>query len=128
MAATKSCPMCATDAESDAKTCLCGYRFASREDLTADGAAIAASAAGDGWSIAGWLFAACGGVALFFAIQMKTSVSTYSSSAYGPSEVVNLDLQFTKGLAIDGALFAIGLGVFCLGVGAIVKVIGRNAV
>lgn len=80
----------------------------------------------DSWRSAGWTFAALGAIGLALSLFMKTSVET--SGLYGAtSEVVNLDLQFHKGLAIAGSLFGIGLGVFCLGIGAIVTAIGHKA-
>lgn len=85
------------------------------------------AAPGDGWTTAGWALLVCGGAALIFAVMMNTSVETFTPGPYGGrSDVVNLDLQFTKGLAIAGCLFSMGAGIFSLGVGAIVKAIDRN--
>lgn len=66
-----------------------------------------------------------GGVAGFgIALMMSTTVDAFGSAgvlAGGPAEIVNLGLLFNKGVAIAASLSAIGLGVFCLGVGAIVS-------
>lgn len=87
---------------------------------------IAETDPADGWRGAGWTFTALGVLALAFSLFMKTSVET--SGLYGAtSEVVNLDLQFQKGLAVGGSLFSIGAGIFCLGVAAVVKAIGAKA-
>ena len=128
-AETKSCPMCGTDAPIDTERCQCGYTFASRagssETVDWTPANASATVPGDGWQMTGWAFAVIGAIALVAAFFMGTTVET--GGPYGGGSVVNLDLQFTKGLAIGGSLFAIGLGAFCLGVGAIVKAIGRQA-
>ena len=66
-----------------------------------------------------------GGVAGFgIALMMSTTIDAFGSAgvlAGGPAEIVNLGLLFNKGVAIAASLSAIGLGVFCLGVGAIVS-------
>lgn len=126
-ATTLSCPMCGTDAPSGAAQCQCGYTFVrARGSSAADTTPADASATvhGDGWQMTGWAFAVIGAIALIAAFFMGTTVET--GGPYGGGAVVNLDLQFKKGLAIGGSLFSIGLGVFCLGVGAIVKAIGRK--
>jgi hypothetical protein len=123
--------MCGTDAPAGAVQCQCGYTFVVAKGAAAPQGATPADATptvhGDGWQMAGWAFVVAGATALVVAVMMGTSVETYASAAYGgPSEVVNLDLQFKKGLAIAGSLFVIGAGIFCLGVGAIVKALGRK--
>lgn len=127
-AATKSCPMCGEGAPVDMARCQCGYIFASgKASGEAAGPVLPAvneTATGGGWQVTGWAFALIGTFALVYSTLMKTSVAT--SSLYGAaSEVVNLDLQFHKGLAVAGSLFAIGLGVFCLGISAVVKAISQ---
>lgn len=128
-AATKSCPLCGTDAALDADKCLCGYAFASAKggsdpvDWSPEMSAATSSPA-DSWRMSGWTFALVGVVALVLSLFMGTTVNT--GGPYGGGEVVNLDLQFHKGLAIGGSLFAIGLGVFCLGVGAVLTAIERK--
>lgn len=127
-AATKSCPMCGADAPVDTERCQCGYTFASGKGSgEAAGAALSAvneTTPGGGWQVTGWAFALSGIFALVYSTLMETSVTT--SGLYGAaSEVVNLDLQFHKGLAVAGSLFAIGLGVFCLGISAVVKAISQ---
>lgn len=84
----------------------------------------AARSPADSWSMAGWAFALVGAIGLTLGLFMGTTVDT--GGPYGGGQVVNLDLQFHKGLAIGGSLFAIGLGAFCLGVGSILEAIGRK--
>ncbi|MBL9067813.1 MAG: hypothetical protein JNN10_16145 [Sphingopyxis sp.] len=126
---TKSCPLCGTDAPLDADQCHCGYTFASAKggsdpvDWSPEMSA-ATSSLGDSWRMSGWTFALVGVVALVLSLFMGTTVDT--GGPYGGGEVVNLDLQFHKGLAIGGSLFAIGLGVFCLAVGSILDAISRK--
>lgn len=84
----------------------------------------ATSSPADSWRMSGWTFALIGVIALTLSLFMGTTLGT--GGPYGGGEVVNLDLQFHKGLAIGGSLFAIGLGVFCLGVGSILEAIGRS--
>lgn len=84
----------------------------------------ASSSPADSWRMSGWTFALVGAIALTLSLFMGTTVEP--GGPYGGEQVVNLDLQFHKGLAIGGSLFAIGLGVFCLGVAAILEAIGAS--
>lgn len=127
---TKSCPLCGTDAPRDADKCHCGYTFASANGggdpvEWTPGMSAATSSPADSWRMSGCAFALVGILALVLSLFMGTTVE--SGGPYGGGEVVNLDLQFHKGLAIGGSLFAIGLGAFCLGVGSILEAIGRKA-
>lgn len=82
----------------------------------------------EGWRITGWLLLIFGVVGLGIGLYMETSVETYRSAElapYLPSSITNLDMLFKKGLTVAGGLFAIGAGIFCLGVGAIVKALGQ---
>lgn len=132
MAATieiKSCPLCGTDAPLDTERCQCGYMFASANGggdpvEWTPGMSAATSSPTDSWRMSGWAFALVGLIALTLSLFMGTTVE--SGGPFGGGEVVNLDLQFHKGLAIGGSLFAIGLGVFCLGVGSILEAITRK--
>lgn len=65
-----------------------------------------------------------GVVALIFSLMMGTSVET--ASPFGGGEVVNIDLQFQKGLAVGGSLFAIGLGIFCVAIGSVLQAINAS--
>ncbi|SKB26905.1 hypothetical protein [Sphingopyxis flava] len=81
---------------------------------------------GGGWSLAGWMLTICSVAALAVSISMKTTVSTYGAAilgSTGPSEIANLDMMFQKGMAIAGSLAGLGLGVFCIAVGAILRAI-----
>ncbi|MGV1682952.1 hypothetical protein [Sphingopyxis sp. NJF-3] len=87
---------------------------------------------GGGWSMTGWTVAVCGSIGLALALTMKSTVETYMPSTVlgpaGSSEVANLDLMFQKGVAVAGSLSAVGVGVFCIAVSAIIKTIrgGRD--
>ena len=113
-AITKACPMCGADAPADAVQCECGHTFATQDG---DGPA-------ERWDFAGRTFVGIGLLCLCLSLLIGTTVGT--GGPYGGGEVVNLDLQFYKGLAIDGSLFAIGLGVFCLAISSILEAIGRK--
>ena len=80
---------------------------------------------GEGWRNIGSLFIVLGGFGMALSLFMKTSVETLG--VYGASDVVNLGLMFNKGVAIAVSLSAIGLGVFCVAVGAIVRAIASRA-
>lgn len=73
--------------------------------------------AGDNWRGAGMLVILGGAVGLPFSLFLNTTVETYAS------DVVNLDLMFRKGVAVACSLTAIGAGLFCLAVGAIIGAI-----
>lgn len=113
-ATTKTCPICGADAPADAAQCACGHTFATPN--------VAGPA--ERWDFAGRAFVGLGLLCLCLSLLIGTTVET--GGPYGGGQVVNLDLQFYKRLAIDGSLFAIGLGVFCLGVGSILEAIGRK--
>lgn len=83
------------------------------------------SKGGEGWRNIGSLFIVLGGLGMALSLFMKTSVETVG--LYGASDVVNLGLMFNKGVSIAVSLFAIGLGVFCVAVGAIVRAIARQS-
>jgi hypothetical protein len=98
-------------------------------DPTYEAEIAAASAAGGGWRVLGWLLSIAGAVALIISLFLDTSLPTYSSGFLGgPSEVVNLDLLFRKGVAIACSLTAIGVGLLCLAAGAIIRAIHTRAV
>lgn len=84
----------------------------------------------DGWTKIGWLMLIAGILGFLFSLAMKTSVESYTPPSIlgvgGSSSVVNLDLLFHKGVAIAGSLTAIGIGVFCVAVGAILKSIATS--
>jgi len=86
--------------------------------------------AGGAWTATGWTIATCGAVALALAISMKSTVEAYTPSTIlgpgGQSEVANLDLMFQKGVAVAGSLTALGIGVFCIAVGAIINAISSR--
>lgn len=121
----KSCPMCGNDAPASAPRCPCGYVFSSAETAEAVEWEPSASsgAPGDGWGTAGWALSVIGALGLAVGFFMDTSIGGYG---YGDGDIVNLDLMFQKGVVIACGLSAIGLGVFCHGVGAVVKAIGRK--
>lgn len=83
--------------------------------------------ASEPWRMWGWVLTAIGGLGLGFSLFLKTSIETYVPPTLlgsgGTSEVVNLDLLFQKGVAIAGSLTAIGVGIFCIAVSAIVGAI-----
>lgn len=82
--------------------------------------------AGENWRGAGWLILLGGVVGLAVSLFLKTSVETYAPAILGgngTSEVVNLDLLFRKGVAVACSLTAIGAGLLCLAVGAIIGAI-----
>lgn len=81
------------------------------------------SAPGDTWRSSGWILIVLGAIGFIAAFVMDTSVPTDS---YGSDSVVNFGLLSHQGLILDVGLFAIGLGVFCLGVGAILEALGRK--
>lgn len=74
----------------------------------------------------GWIITVCGVIGASLALFMDTSISTsvpadlYSSRT---TEIVNFELLFRKGLAVGISLFAIGAGLFCIAVGAIIAAI-----
>lgn len=81
---------------------------------------------GEQWTLWGWVLAVLGAISLTFALLMNTTVETSLPGVLGDgerSEIVNLDLLFKKGVAVAGSFAAIGFGVFCLGVGAIIGAI-----
>lgn len=124
--ASRSCPQCGADAPDEITTCECGYAFTTSAPAATE--IEAASTRADPVDIAAWrlwgLVLILGGVAGFgVALMMSTTVAAYGAASIlggGSSEVVNLGLLFNKGVAIAASLAAIGLGVFCLGVSAIV--------
>jgi hypothetical protein len=123
--AIKSCPMCGNDAPAHAPRCTCGYVFAAKPVTEAVEwePGTASGEPGDGWRTAGWIFAVVGGLGLAFGLFSGITID----GGYGGDDIVNLDLMFHKGVILACSLSAIGLGVFCLGVGAIVKALGRKS-
>lgn len=85
---------------------------------------------GAGWNAAGLGLSILGGCGLLYSLAMETALETAVSSdlqAYVPSAVVNLDLLSRKEMAFTGSLFTIGIGIFCIAVGAIISAIhSRN--
>lgn len=128
-----ACPMCRTGRPDGAEACECGYVFqteARSDALPVPSTATSKPAAdrGSGWSVWGWIMTLGGLGGLVVGLFMKMSVETYTpSSILGPggsSDVVNLGLMFTKGVVVACSLSAIGLGVFCFAVGAVLRAIG----
>lgn len=76
----------------------------------------------DNWRTSGWILIVLGVIGLVAGFLMETSVST---GDYGADDVINFALQFQQGFILDGGMFAIGLGVFCLGVSAVLTAIER---
>ncbi len=120
----KSCPMCGNDAPAPAPRCTCGYVFSSTQPIEAVEWEPDASSGepGDGWRNAGSILAVIGAIALAYGLFSGISVD----AGYGYDDVVNLGLMFEKGAIIACGLTALTMGTLCLGVGAIVKAIGRN--
>lgn len=83
---------------------------------------------GDNWRGAGWLIMLGGAVGLGVALFMDTSVETYAPAILGGGtrEVINLDLLFSKGVAIACSLTSICTGLFCLAVGSIIGAIAAR--
>lgn len=81
------------------------------------------SAPGDTWRSSGWILVVLGGIGVIATFLMDTTVPTDS---FGDGAVVNFGLLSQQGLILDVSLFAIGLGVFCLGVGSILEAISRK--
>lgn len=124
MAETKSCPMCGTDAAGDAARCQCGYYFAASKPTDAvewTPEMGGTQSAGDNWRTWGMVLTGVGVIGAVLSAFMEISVSSYDS------DVVNLGLMFNKGAALAGSLFVIGLGVLCMGIGAIVAAIAQSA-
>lgn len=63
-----------------------------------------------------------GAIGLAFCLFRGISVD----GGYGNDDIVNMGLMFQKGVVLACGLSALGFGVFCFGVGAIVKAIGRS--
>jgi len=123
MTAAKTCPMCSTDAEADAPTCLCGYRFSSHDAVDWTPADATPTVPGDGWTMAGWALVALGAIGVAMGFFSGISVD----GGYGNDDIVNLGLMFEKGVVLACGLSAVTVGTLCLGIGAIVKAIGRNS-
>lgn len=85
---------------------------------------------GENWRVVGWILSAVGTIGLVVGFSMKTSVETFApSTAYsagGSQDIINLGLLFNKGATMAVSLSAIGIGVFCIGVGAIIANIRRE--
>lgn len=122
------CPLCGNDAPAGREKCDCGYKFAngggSADAVEWSPGMVNTGALGDSWKSFGWLLVAGGAIGLLVSLMLETSVTTYG---YDTGSVVNLDLLFRKWMALTGSLFAIGLGTFCLGVGAIVESLARKS-
>lgn len=121
--------------------------FASRQDasdssFTSEPTSIASDATVDGtkstrvirtpnavtngsWHAFGVVAVFVGAGAFAFSLFMKTSVSAPGMFG-GSDEVVNIGLQHQQGMLFNGGLFAIGLGVFCIAVGAIINAISSR--
>lgn len=128
-----ACPMCGTERPDGAEACECGYVF--QTDAQSEAGSVSSAAVnrpvadpGSGWSVWGWIMTLGGLGGLVVGLFMKMSVETYTpSSILGPggsSDVVNLGLMFNKGVVVACSLSAIGLGVFCFAVGAVLRAIG----
>lgn len=80
----------------------------------------------ENWWVSGLLAILVGFVSLLIGIFSKSTVPVSDYSPYGgglPSEVVNLSLLFEKGLFVGGGIAAIVVGIFCIGVNAILQAI-----
>lgn len=80
---------------------------------------------GGAWSTVGWLLAIFSAVGVAVSLSIKTTVETYVPLE-GSSEVANLDLMFQKSIALAGSLTGLGIGVFCIAVGAIIRAIASR--
>lgn len=126
-----SCPQCHELNDLEAEACGCGSARPGTATPAAPTSSLipttAPGGAGEPWRLWGWVLTLTGGAGLGVSLFLKTSVQTYVPASVlgdgGTSEVVNLDLLFQKGVAIAGSLTAIGLGLFCVGVSAIVVAI-----
>lgn len=96
----------------------------SSTEAEVEGSEPGSASLGASWRSFGVLSVVLGAAAVVFGIFMKTSVS--APSLYGSDEVVNLGLQQTQALVFIGGLFGVGLGVFCLAVGAILNAMSRQ--
>lgn len=85
---------------------------------------VAPATSGSGWSMAGLIFGIAGACGLLFSLSMETSIATDADLL--PSSVVNLDMMHRQSIALALSLFAIGAGLFCAAVGAIIGAIGRE--
>lgn len=77
---------------------------------------------GGTWHLSGLLIGFCGFVGFVLGILMPVTVSANFGSELD-SEVVNLGLLFNKAATLATSLAAIGIGVFCLAVAAILNTI-----
>lgn len=88
--------------------------------------AISANSPYEIWRIWGLLLTIGGGAGFAFSLLMETTVESYASGILGSggsSSIVNIGLLFQKGTALAASLSAIGIGVFCLAVSAILLAI-----
>ncbi|HEV7340842.1 MAG TPA: hypothetical protein VGN68_04350 [Sphingopyxis sp.] len=97
-------------------------------EQTGQAGVTAPGVAGGGWLVAGWVLAAAGVIGLVVGLLLDTSVAAYSPTMFGgPTEVVNLDLLFRKGVVVACGIAAIAAGIFCLAVAAILRAIHSRA-
>lgn len=120
----KSCPMCGNDAPASAPSCTCGYVFSSAQPTEAVEwePSTTSGRTGDGWQTGGAVLSGIG--AIGFAISLLMGITV--DGGYGGDDIVNLGLMFQKGFVAASSLAALSLGIFCLGVGAVLKAIGRK--
>lgn len=88
---------------------------------------------GSTWSLWGWFILAVGLIGIVVSLLLPITVSTFvpSTSPYlpsGSSDIVNLGLLFRKGAALAGSLAAVGAGLFCVGIGSLIRAIHTRAV
>lgn len=89
----------------------------------------AAGPPGGNWRLFGWLVFVAGAIGLAISLNLKTTVDTFAPDALGgavPSEVVNLDLLFRKGVAIGSSLAAMIMGLVAAAAGAIMSIVATS--
>lgn len=97
-------------------------------EQASEGAVAAPGVPGGGWLVAGWILGTAGAIGLVVGLLLDTSVAAYSPTMFGgPTEIVNLDLLFRKGVVVACGLAAIAAGIFCLAVAAILRAIHSRA-
>ena len=77
---------------------------------------------GDGWRITGIFLGIAGIIGLLLSLSMDTTITT-DVADFAPSSVVNLDMMHQQGTVFSLSLFAIGAGIFCFAVAAILRAI-----
>lgn len=84
-----------------------------------------ASLSGSNWQSGGLVTALSGAAATCYGILMKTSVPMPGMFG-GTDEVSNISLQQSQRMWFDGGLTLLGIGVFCIAVGAVINALGAK--